>query len=479
MDIRNRKLRGVVVLSLLIILCLFTTIILNTFSYERRVVAVSTGAPTTNIGDLLFSNYADRPDKKFFDGEQLDKLYAQITGKENATYKDVEDAAKEIKTSENFRSSENTQTGGKLITFTMLGMDWNAVYLSTNRSGEPILTVWQANSSVTAKWNYHADNVNANIPSNMYSTSMIRNITLNAGGTYYTGSDGSGATPVPQNSDNTYAKFTMDAVTGSLTSFIDKPINVSWQEKEISHLVNPGYAYDFNNDAYGDVGSGGGSNANWNGGMVNYYGKTDYSAWANDYIWLPSMTETGFSYENIRGIWVTSAVERGNSGVDSWLRSATSSNFARPYMLVANGSVDSNDLTTSLYAVRPAFHLNLAKVEKASAKSMTSPQDIEVAYTGDEQGVDSKYTQDFLDNVDIKYYDEGSTTPRSTKPTTVGNYTVKYTLKDGYYWSDNLDGVERTKSFKITPRRMDYPTFDNGKYSLQKSYAGEIGRAHV
>ncbi|MDE5616679.1 MAG: hypothetical protein K2I78_02700, partial [Clostridia bacterium] len=473
MDIRKRKIKGIFVLSVLIILCLCVASVLNMFALERKAEAVSSGAATTNIGDLLIKNYENNSKK--FDRDKLDKLYAQITGIENATYANVLDAAEAIKTSENFRSSKNTQTGGKLITFTMLGMDWNAVYLSKNNSGEPILTVWQANSNVTAQWNYHADNADANIPSSMYSTSMIRNIALNAGGTYYTSNDGSGATPVPQDSGHTYAKFTMNGVTGSLTSFIDKPASVGWQANEISHTVN-GYEYDFNNDAYGDVGSGGGSNANWNSGMVNYYGKTDYSAWKDDYIWLPSMTESGWTEGNYiaNGIWNTSTAERGNSGGDSWLRSSVDNYYSNVYTLLADGSVGYyRAANSSSFTVRPAFHLNLAKVENASAKSMTSPQDVEVVYTGDAQGVDSKYTQDFLDNVDIKYYDKGSTTPRSTKPTAVGNYTVKYTLNDKYYWSDKLDGAERTKSFKITPRRMDYPTFDNGKYSLQKSYAGD------
>ena len=77
-----------------------------------------------------------------------------------------------------------------------------------------------------------------------------------------------------------------------------------------------------------------------------------------------------------------------------------------------------------------------------------------------------------MDYVDIAYYDEGSSTPR-TKPTAVGNYTVKYTLKDGYYWSDNLGGAERIKKFTIKQRRLDFPKFDNGQYSIQKQYAGD------
>ena len=69
--------------------------------------------------------------------------------------------------------------------------------------------------------------------------------------------------------------------------------------------------------------------------------------------------------------------------------------------------------------------------------------------------------------------DEGSSTPR-TKPTAVGNYTVKYTLKDtGHYFADNLGGAERTKSFKISTRKLDFPTFQNNQYLIKKQYAGD------
>ncbi|MDE7336890.1 MAG: hypothetical protein K2N32_02115, partial [Clostridia bacterium] len=339
MGIKNRRKAAIATVGIAIALCVLMSCVLINCGYSGDNVAqaIKAGTSTEAVGELLLSDYTKpRPDNNVFDGEKMEKLYALLTGNPNAKYSDVASAASNKRTSKNLRD----QNGGKLITVTIDGIEWNAVYLSTNNSGDPIVTLWQANSTTTAKWNYHAVNANANIPSNMYSTSMIRNITLNAGGTYYTSNAGSGATTVPQDSGNTYAKYTMDSVTGSLTDFIDKPANVSWQANEISHKVN-GYAYDFNNDAYGNVGSGGGNNANWYSGMVNYYGKTDYSAWANDYIWLPSMTEAGW-YEGTytaKGIWDTSAAERGNSGGDSWLRSADASNYSYAYTLLSDGSV--------------------------------------------------------------------------------------------------------------------------------------------
>ncbi|MDE7337561.1 MAG: hypothetical protein K2N32_05535, partial [Clostridia bacterium] len=425
-------------------------------------------------------NYANRADKRVFNGNQLDKLYAQITGKENATYKDVEDAAKEIKTSEDFQSTSNTQTKGALITLTIDNMVWNAVYLSTNKSeyGEdPILTLWLADTSDIAQYNTYNTNANGKYPANLYGTSKIRTETLNNSGTYYESKDGDS----PHTVDSTlyvnhkYAKFTIDSVDGSLTKFIDEPVKVAWQATERSSLVNP-YLLDFNNDAYEPIGDYTmHSGMNYAVDIVDITKEErlqDLTAWKNDKIWLPSMAESGMN--GAGGIWKTSSAQRATSnGLRTWMRSADNSHYDFVHVHRADGSRDDYPTVDVTCSVRPAFHLNLAKAEKASARSLQMPQDVELPYTGDEQGVESKYTQDFLDSVDIKYYDEGSTTPRSTKPTTVGNYTVKYTLKDGYYWADNLDGVDRTKSFTITPRKLDYPTFDNGKYSIQKSYAGD------
>ena len=290
---------------------------------------------------MLFSDYADRPDKKFFDGEQLDKLYAQITGKENATYNDVVDAAKKIKTSADFRSTSNIQTGGKLITFTILDMVWNAMYLSTNKLGEPILSVWLASSSDTSKWNSYASSSCGTYPGNMYGSSYLRTETLNNTGKYFSDIDGNGETNYTQKSSgHKYAKFTSPSADGSLTDFIDEPAKVAWQETERSTAVNA-YIDDFNNDAYGEV-----TGAHWNSNIINYYdlpsddAKMQYVAWKNDKIWIPSIAEVGWSDSGkIQGIWRTSTLERGNSaGITSWTRSAVNNRYIGIQTLIANGS---------------------------------------------------------------------------------------------------------------------------------------------
>ena len=63
----------------------------------------------------------------------------------------------------------------------------------------------------------------------MYGTSMIRAVGLNNGGKYATNFD-SLSNETSQNSSNVFAIYTMEDISGSLTSFIDTPSNVEWQE---------------------------------------------------------------------------------------------------------------------------------------------------------------------------------------------------------------------------------------------------------
>ncbi|MDE5990675.1 MAG: hypothetical protein K2H36_03710, partial [Clostridia bacterium] len=457
MDIRKKKIKGYFALTVILITCLCIVSAMSFFMPYKRTEAISDLQQVKDLGNLLVDNYEGK--EKIFDGNQLSKLYSALLSEDGATYADVKSAtsgANGVKTSEDFRSEYND---GKDLVVTIGGIEWSAMYLSTNRSGDPILTLWQASSTQTAKWNYHSVNANANIPSNMYSTSMIRTITLNAGGTYYTSNAGTGATPVSQDASNTYAKFTMDSVTGSLTDFIDKPANVAWQEKQISHLVN-GYAYDFNNDAYGNVGSGGGSNANWYSGMVNYYGKTDYGAWANDYIWLPSKTEAGWcetSY-TARGLWKTHALERGNAGgVNSWLRSAHVDYYSIARTLLADGSDYNSPSTTDSFAVRPAFHLNLAKVEEASTAPIPQTKGDTKKYYDNGNDVVFELDKIGSDYVDINVAAtdmEGNSlsSPSYTvnnsvlsfNANQVGKYVVTVKPKDGECWAD---GTNSEKSY--------------------------------
>ena len=471
MRVEKRRFGGYFFLIMTIMLCFIIASTVCLYAPRNSADAVSSETQTTDIKNILLKDYESR-DKKF-NGNQLDILYSQITGIANATYADVVTAAGAIKTSADFRDTNNTQTGGKLITLDFgtdnadNSLEWNAMYLSTNRAGEPILTLWLASSTETAKWNYHSVDTNTSIPSNMYSTSMIRTESLNNAGTWYETNTGGNPHPYTPSADHKYAKFTMtkeQGVTGSLTEFIEKPVNVAWQERQISHLHNE-YAYDFNNDAWGDVGAGGGANANWYGSIVNFYDKTDYSDWKEDCLWLPSMAEAGW-YEGMytaNGIWHTSAAERGNvDGIASWLRSAAESGYSHAHSLYEDGSDDRPRSAIDSFAVRPAFHLNLKKAEDSSLRAL-NPQDFHKTYTGNPLTPDgeswySAVKKAIDDGFVTETYYSGSTELLSA-PINAGTYTIKYEIKAKapYMWSDQSTG-EKTITFTVDKKSLPYPS---------------------
>ena len=466
MDIRDKNLRGIFVLLVLIILCLSVASNIL-FAQNKFNNAVADITSITHVDEILIRGYENESanSKRVFEKKNITKLFEKLSGITNAKASDLRGL---LKNSDQINNGSSTK-----LTITINGKPWYAMYLSSNRNGDPILTLWLADASLSSQWSYFGDNADGDYPANMYGTSMIRAVGLNNGGKYATNFD-SLSNETSQNSSNVFAIYTMEDISGSLTSFIDTPSNVAWQETVSARDNNfsasgTNYSYNFNNDAYSTT-------------MVNFYdsahdyqSKTGYTNWSSDKIWLPSMAETGWSQKNggnYRGLWKTDVSQRLSGGSSTFLRSVSIQNYNEICLLNYEGNDVDGSIANTVHTIRPAFHLNLAKVEEAAAMSLTLPQDVELEYNGNEQGVESKYSQDFLDSVDIAYYDEGSSTPR-TKPTAVGNYTVKYTLKDGYYWSDNLGGAERIKKFTITQRKLDFPKFDNSQYSIQKQYAGD------
>ena len=88
---------------------------------------------TTNLGDIVLSDYETRTDNNVFDGEMLDKLYAQLTGNPNATYDNVVSAAQSTRNSEDFYN----QNSNKAITLTIDNKVWSAMYLRRITTATP------------------------------------------------------------------------------------------------------------------------------------------------------------------------------------------------------------------------------------------------------------------------------------------------------------------------------------------------------
>ncbi|MDE7336860.1 MAG: hypothetical protein K2N32_01965, partial [Clostridia bacterium] len=210
MDIRKRKVKGIYVLSVLIILCLCLASVMNMFVSERKANALIAGASTTNIGELLLDNYATRADKMVFNGDNLSILYQKLT--RTANYEEFKKIAADTLNSDDFR----TNNDGQDVTVQINELLWNVAYLSTNRQGDPIVTLWLANSkqlsdkgySATAQWNGYSSTSNGSYPSNMYGTSLIRVKALNNGGKYATSISELSTDEMPQDPNNAFAIYT-------------------------------------------------------------------------------------------------------------------------------------------------------------------------------------------------------------------------------------------------------------------------------
>ena len=323
-----------------------------------------------------------------FDADNVNALLKYITGDAEITYETAMDTLNEMTSTSNDNGATTsadiraksvtvngvTKSSSQDVIVRFGGLDWQVVYLSktTEEAGEDIiLTLWLANSTDTSKWSdgWYLDDGRLENPSNMYGSSYIRCVTLNAGGTYSTSSSG-GTASATQSTSNKFARFTMEEVENSLTQYITTPDKMSWQHLQ-SAVKQLGFQYLCPNDSIDDPrgqleGAGSHypttSNPAYN---YAYYDKELYKVWADDCIWLPSITETGYNSSHT-GMWETSTEQRQNvssSGAYSWLRSGDytcASNALHLYP--SGGGYYRNGDVYSSRAVRPALHLNLNAV---------------------------------------------------------------------------------------------------------------------
>ena len=363
---------AVVVVAVLLCCCFISFNNINdVFAFTSENIAEG----AVDIGDILLEGYADRADSKVFNGDAMAALYEKLTGKTGAEIGDVD--ALGTLTAKQIRA----KNGNKDIVLTMDGQQWTVTHLTKDTSGSAIATLWQVSESTKHVWGSWADIATTYAyPSNMYSTSYVRADALNSGGNGYVASKGATTlTKVEQKADHKYAKLTMPSVKGSLTDFIVKPSAVAYQGTENNmvggSIGNTGYTLP--NEAYGTPSG----TVNWytgSGRNMNYSSKSGYAGWKEDYIWLPSLTETGRD-ETTNGIWALSNNQRFNS-TNSWLRSGLNGGADGAYILNTDGNSISDRLTYS-HSIRPALHLNLdLAAQHSGAAALAEPTDVSVEY---------------------------------------------------------------------------------------------------
>ncbi|MDE6549946.1 MAG: hypothetical protein K2M44_00355, partial [Clostridia bacterium] len=302
-------------------------------------------------------------------------LYAKLTGSSsNNTIADVD--ALGTLTAADIRA----KNGNKDIVLTMDGQKWTVTHLTKDRTGNTIATLWLADSTETHQWNkWYVYEFSYAYPSSMYSSSYIRADALNSGGCGYVANAGdTELIKIEQSAEHKYARLTMPKteVKGSLTDFIVTPSQVEYQETENQYGTG-GINYTLPNEAYGTPSG----TIKWLAADRDFSSKNGYDEWKDDYIWLPSTTETGYS-STYSGLWALSDAQRSNVSTYSWMRSSSQDGSGAQYLHSSGDSYRSTYVMTQ-YAVRPALHLNLDKAaEHSGLPAFTEPTDVTVEYKG-------------------------------------------------------------------------------------------------
>ena len=365
---KNNKLVRIRFGVAIVLICLIATIGVSAiFARSDRTYAMTSTAMGVQVDELLSRHYQMRSDGKAFNRASLNALLAALGGA-NVTAVD----ALGTQTAADLR----TRNGLKDIVVQFGGFQWTVTHVTKDNHNNLIATLWLASSTETCQWNYgHSNFATYDYPSSMYSTSYIRANALNSGGCGYVANAADGPTgvltPLAQSDQHPYAAFTMQTVPDptdaarnmSVRQYLVQPKDVAYQQTEtiLSETgVNNGW-YTCPNEAYGTPAI----ESYYQGNTVwDFSKKNHYADWADDYLWLPSIAETGYD-TTVRGIWDLSCDQRSNS-TGSWLRSGYYPDAYSACFLDQSGNSNGYGLM-SLYAVRPALHLNLTKASAESA----------------------------------------------------------------------------------------------------------------
>ncbi|MDE7264820.1 MAG: hypothetical protein K2N52_00910, partial [Clostridia bacterium] len=125
----------------------------------------------------------------------------------------------------------------------------------------------------------------------------------------------------------------------------------------------------------------------WNQGVLNYATSTanHYNDWGADYVWLPSLSETGYSAAD--GLWATGKTTTGQIKFNNentsdsatlagttvstervWLRSGDDLDPSNAQILSSSGT-DVSAYSAATLAVRPALHLDLTSAAQAAVSN--------------------------------------------------------------------------------------------------------------
>ncbi len=270
-----------------------------------------------------------------------------------------------------------TLNSDKSLVIKLGNYDWIATYLSqsSNTDSDVILTLYMADAQGNSTFGNSTTNVGKNdangLPTSMYGTSYIRTNGLNNTGSYINITGRTNPTTANQqytaSATHNFALFTYS--DSAFLDYILPPKYVSWQQTGQNNTLS-GAPYTLSND---NLSTSTPNSEFWNGkAQYNFSSKQGYDAWGEDYLWLPSLCETGQD-DSYSGLWQLTVAERSNSVGDAWVRSSYHRDNTNAYLVSQSGDTavgyavnnSSYASVSASHAVRPAMHLNLTAVYKS------------------------------------------------------------------------------------------------------------------
>ncbi|MCX4367283.1 MAG: hypothetical protein OSJ67_04730, partial [Clostridia bacterium] len=322
----------------------------------------------------------------------------------------------------NSRIADETKRDNGFV-ITLGGLEWMVASLTladTDKGKDNVIaTLYLANSQGTSQYYSNISNVKGN---NSYSRSIIRNNVL-----------------LDANNED-WNLFSQGGVGSFAEQYLVQPKNIKYQQTETMLGRETGW-YNCPNDALSDLPSG------WYSTLApDPYKSEDefdghrYDEWGNDYIWLPSIAETGASdVAATKSIWNLSDAQRGRNSSETscfWVRSGYAHVYNGTYSLQSSGDY-SGSVVNIPNDIRPAIHLNLSAI--GLNFSINNPEDVNTTYNGESQTLKSLTAADAkaISWYNKKWYEHTNEYIKVTYPElgtiNAGEYWVKVELQQNWF----------------------------------------------
>jgi len=350
-----------------VMIMLLSSLVVGIFISPNNAYALSDTSSAVKAGNGAELWDAD---KGVFNNTVIDDLTSKLFGNENPVeyikkFQDTQTGAYVVPASIINNKVGNVANG---MVVTLDSKEWMVASLTLadidGKNDNVIVTLYLADNLGASSFYNNGSTSKGN---NAYSRSMIRNHILT-------------------NSDWSFFNESVNNVF--VKNFLIQPKYIGYQRNQSTVGRAGGNTFHFANEALGTLSS------DWCPG-INYQ-PTDtfddingvsqrYDAWGNDYIWLPSITETGANdFMDSSSIWKLSSNQRKSTSNSSRLRSGLDGSYYNAHILNADGNRDYSVVTNSS-GVRPAIHLNIS----SSIETLSAPEDLETTYNENEQTVKS------------------------------------------------------------------------------------------